>query len=276
MNKFLRILYDKPKEGGDPPKDPPEGDPPKDPPKDPPEGDPPKDPPKKTTDELIADMAESQSQTNDTVNKLVTSVESLVKAGAKPPEGVDKEFTLEELRDLEMKVHAGEMEQRWLPIINEKRAKLIANSTADETTKKIEVLNQWDVSHGNAHAKYEELKDGNSEHFKLAQNILFGDPGYKKYLQLKEKGITDLTLIDPNLPEKAADQAYGQMARKGKDKPKSKPDPKTELGGRSIPKVEETRLGELRDKAVETGERGDWRHYFREREKSKRAAGAAV
>ncbi len=214
----------------------------------------------KKPDETQSQILETLRQQGEAIGALTKRIEQ---QGAEPGK---KEFTMEELRDLEMKVHSGELDQKWLPIIGEKRAKLIANDTASETIKKQEVLNAWQESHVTAADKYDDMKDANSELFKRAQTILHSDPGYKRYAELKEKGIVDLTLIDPNLPEKAADQAYGQLSREGKAKPKSKTQKKkTELDGNSLPAEHVTQLNKLRDKAVESGARQDWQTYIREK-----------
>lgn len=219
------------------------------------------------------DKVDALSDKVDGIAKAVSSLtDNMNKPVEKAPEGASKEYTLEELRGLENQVNSGELGREWMSVISEKRARIISQETADSTTKRLELQNGWNMSHRKMTDKWSDLKDTNSEHFKLSQQYLLNDPGYKKYSALAQKGIkVDPDIIDSDLPFKCAKQAKLDLMEKEEGKPKgtSKNAAKASLGGNTMPVADQGRLATLEKAAQDSGNPMDWKNYFAARAKVK-------
>lgn len=240
---------------GDPPADPPA------PPVDPPAPEPAVDP------RVAALDAKIDAQT-ELLNKL------LEKSQAAPGEPV---WTIEKLEEAEAKCHAGEYDMKYLPKITTLKATLAAREVAAETTTKLtkesnwqDINAKWDKGLVDASAAFgaELVGDHNSKLFKTAQAILHQDPGFRRYAELKAKGVElsniDPTLIDPNLQFKCFEIAAARLGIPRKDAPPNPAPPakpaKSALAGQSLPTNEsgKSELERLEARAVQTGEPQDW------------------
>lgn len=220
----------------------------------------------KKVEEKSAESSDAIKEINEKIAKQTEILNSLL---AKQESGVeDKEWTLEQLRDAEAKVHSGEYETKWLPLINEKRATIIARQIANEEKTQYTKENQWaDINtrwnNGMVKATEDfgkEAADTNSKLFKMAQELLFKDPGYKRFHELKSGGKSlnqiDPTLIDPDLQYKCFEIAHSRLTRINKDNPNPTPSnngSKQALGGPTLPKPDADRLKTLEERALNEG-----------------------
>ena len=202
---------------------------------------------------VVDKSAEAISQINQTLAKQTELLNTLAnKVDAKAEE---KEWTLEQLREAEAKVYAGEYEQKWLPLINEKRATIIAKQIANEKAEgfiqqaaKNEFQQKWDngvVQAANIFGK--DVSDTQSALFKTAQDILLKDPTWQQYQK-----TGDTKYIDPNLQLKCFELAHSRLVRQEKDAPKvpSKGTSKVALGGPTLPKPDSERFQKLEEIAT--------------------------
>ncbi len=206
--------------------------------------------------------AEAISRINETLEKQTELLNTLAnKVDAKAE---DKEWTLEQLRDAELKVYSGEYEQKWLPLINEKRATIIAQKIANDEKAQYTKENTWnDINarwnNGIQRAATDfgkEVNDPNSQLRKIAQELLFKDPGYKRFTELKGSGKPlnqiDPSLIDPDLQYKVFEIAHSRVTRLQKDAPDPTPKAtkKEALGGATLPKPDNDRVQSLEQRAT--------------------------
>lgn len=238
---------------------------------------PPQNPETDKSSEAIQAINETLAKQTELLNSLSQKVDARAE---------EKEWTLEQLRDAELKVYSGEYEQKWLPLINEKRATIIAKQIASEEKKQYtkesdwnSVNEKWNQGMANAVRDFgKEAEDPNSELFKTAQNLLRQDLGYKRFQELKADGKKlseiDPKLIDPSLQYKCFEIAHSRITRKYKDSPKvpSKGSSKDQLGGPTLPKPDSSTLQQLEARAADTGNPSDWIAYDKERLRQKRGA----
>jgi len=267
----------------DPKEDPKPQDPPADP--KPVEGDPkPVPPAKEPTSDPAQDPQATLKGISETVNKIadtvakqgeaITSIQSQGVPTRAPEVPEKKAWTLDELREMDEKIDAGEMDTKYRSWISEKRTELVANNVANKAHARANLQMAWKGSMSKAANKWPDLNDANSDHYKLAQQYLLSDPAYKRYTEMAKNGIQDIDtdIIDPDLQYKCAKQAKLDLIEKEEAKPnKGKPSSKTALSGKTLPVVEEGLLEKLEAEAVKTGDPQDWSKLFRERERVKHA-----
>lgn len=209
--------------------------------------------------------------------KIDAQTELLNKLLEKKGEEANDGWTVEKLEEAEAKCHSGENDMKYLPKITTLKALLLARQVASETTTEITRENTWqDINarwdKGLVDAKEafgDQVADPNSKLFKTAQAILHQDPGFKRYAELKSKGVKlsaiDPTLIDPNLQFKCFEIAASRLGVARKDaapnpNPPAKPGAKNSLQGPTLPTNDSAKseLERLEAKAVQTGEQADW------------------
>lgn len=211
-------------------------------------------PPIDKSTEAITAINQTLAKQTELLNTLLAQKDE--KAG-------DKEWTLEQLRDAELKVYSGEYEQKWMPLINEKRATIIAKQIASDEKAQYTKDAQWEQinqrwNNGIQRAAQDFGKDAadpNSRLFKTAQDLIFKDPGYKRFNELKAGGKSinqiDPSLIDPDLQYKCFEIAHSRITRLDKDSPNpTPPGSKAALGGATLPKPDAERAASLEARAT--------------------------
>lgn len=198
-----------------------------------------------------------------------------LKNGAGKESADEKEWTLDELDNVEQRIDKGELSPKYRRFVAEKRSELISERTAKKHMARVEFNGKWAESRANAKKDFPELKNPKSDLFKLSAQFVNEDPAYQRYLAAAAKNPNvnagDFGL-DPDLQYKCAQRALGVLKQKESARPKSKPLAKDGLegGGRSVATLKSTGKAEL-DKlealAVKTGNQNDWRNYFAKRER---------
>lgn len=196
---------------------------------------------------------------------------------------VDAGWTIEKLEAAELKCHAGEYDIKYLPKITTMKSLLTARQVAAEERAQYTKENSWETVQskweagmiraveifGDVGDDGKKVIDPNSKLWKTAQAILHQDPGFRKFHELRAKGVShtsiDPGLIDPDGQYKAFEIAHSRISREAKDAPKTTPSGKSNtknaLGGPSFPKGDESGialLDKMEKHASETGNPQDW------------------
>lgn len=234
-------------------------------------------------------LPEKVAEINAQIAKQTEILNTLMeRTDGKTPE---ETWTIPKLEEAELKCHAGEYDMKYLPKITTMKALLTARQVAKETTEAFakentwaDVQAKWDKGHADAVEIFgDQAKDTESKLFKTAQAILFQDPGYKRFTELKQKGVKtsaiDPSLIDPTLQFKCFEIAAGRLGIARKD---SAPNPNpgkgarnNALGAGTLPGNQEGQslLDKLEKRASESGEQRDWIALDKERLRQKRESG---
>lgn len=217
----------------------------------------------------------------DGTEALLQTILNELRAGKKGSEAKnEKEWTLDELDQVETRIENGELPAKYKRFVAEKRAEIIAERTAARTTSRIEFNGKWSESRAEAKRMFPDLKNPKSDLFKTAAALVAKDPAYQKYMAAAQSNPnvnpSDFGL-DPDLQLKCAKIAYADLKVKDSAHPKSKTRAKDGLegGGRSVATLKPSgraKLDALEAKAAKSGSQNDWRTYFAAREKHLRSA----
>lgn len=177
-------------------------------------------------------------------------------------------------------IERGELDRQYLPAVHEALNKAQIQKEGRQIAAQMESKNnfigQWNQGLQMAHEEFPELKDTNSELYKETKKLIESNKTYPLYAKaINSTGFDKASFeaLDPYINLRAAREAYAILERKNLNKPKiTNPSlAKAALEGRGSQTPLPNTLTQLKEKAVSSGDLGDWRRYQVALDQSKKA-----